>query len=240
MPLERPIDVCSVLAGVIHSRWPLCFARVFATFFLTCQSCFAQEPLPECFVGINLYDDAGQRLDSFRILAVRHWEEDPRPWSGEEVIEVEGIRAAQGQGLYFPREFLDPPAPIMIFIETETSSRGGWMGAVLSACRQQESMALSKAEDWGRGRGCLIGCKFDDRWWVRNESLLGAAMPHQSAVEPSTGAFSVVAMMWNRQLIVVGRGSDPIKAFAANISLGIREPLLGDFDVSDSCPEAER
>lgn len=238
MPLERLNRKRLELEWAIHASWPRVFARAIATCSLACLSCFAQGSLPECFVEITVYDEAGQRIDSFRITAVRHWKEDPGIWWEEPAPE--GIRLAQGRGLYFRRELLEPPSPISILIETQPQLRGGWMRAVLSACRQQESMALPVAEDWGRGRGRLIGCKFDDRWWVRNESLLGATMPHQDAVEPSTGEFSVLAMMWNRQLVVVGRGRDPVKAFAVNIPLGIREPPLGDFDVSDSCPEAGR
>lgn len=207
---------------------------------LMAVSLVAQGSMPECFVEFAVYDTTGNRLNGFEVENVTGQEERSGMWLGNrQELEPEILRPVrQGSMLYFRRELLDPPTPLFVRLERSQPWRSTSAGIVLTSCRQRESLFLGGNETGVRRQGRLVGCSFDADWWIRYGSLFGPTITYETRVEPTTGLFPLSARYVDRQLIVVGKGNSPIKAFAVDISPMDGEKALGSFDVSDSCPEA--
>lgn len=59
---------------------------------------------------------------------------------------------------------------------------------------------------------------------------------YDGCLEPTTGEFTIRTRRGVRHMIVVGKGKDSVKVFAANLIAESPIADMGEFDLSGSCP----
>lgn len=218
-----------------HSRRTglLCLAGLLAA----CGNTAA--PMPPCYVDIPLYDARGNRL-SYTVVAVTP--------EGEKKVDLLTFPepqyriTAKGQRLYFPVKWVGGRR-IEITLKAETG--GTVVGRIaLMDCQQRTSMQdglLDTGFDVSTStvRGRFTGCRIEGDWWISAMPMFhGQEYPllHEGYIH-SDGAFSITSsMQGQRHVFVVGKGKDPVKAFAADVVIGGKNEL-GDIDLSGSCPK---
>lgn len=225
------------------SSWPL---LALLSLLFSCSA----EPR-KCFIDFSVYDPQGERLGRFHVVSAKSVQDSPHQPSPEELLGAGGEPYrlhARGNRIYFDElrwfDWLDVTLRRPSGQEVrQTVSR--------TDCKQYESVFLGEQADgthnyadWFERRGRLVGCALDQHWWIRSSSLFGVppepgprlGSTSEGYLEPTTGEFEIRARHGVRHMIVVGKGPDPVKVFAANLIAGSPVADLGEFDLSGSCP----
>ena len=72
---------------------------------------------------------------------------------------------------------------------------------------------------------------------VPDEDEIDIDLATDGYLRPLTGEFTIQARHGVRHMLLVGRQADPVKVFAVNLDAGPADGNLGEFDLSDSCPQ---
>ena len=115
----------------------------------------------------------------------------------------------------------------------------------LRDCRGRASFQYGSESNGGiaagsRVKGRIVGCLLAGDWWVRLFPMFGGygdVAIDEAPVDASTGLFSfTTSMPGRRQLLIVGRGQNPIKAVGINITEGANNDV-GRLDIQLNCPK---
>lgn len=198
-----------------------------------------QGKLPPCYVDIPLYDARGNRL-SYTVVAVTP--------EGEKTVDLLKFPQPQyrivrsGERLYFSKEWVGG-RPIEVTLRTPMGEEV--VRIALMDCQQRTSIQTGRIETGldspvSTVRGRLTGCPIIGDWWVSAMPMFhGQEYPllHEGVVQPD-GAFRIISSFEGRRhIIVVGKGKDPVKAFAADVVAGGGEVDVDTIDLSGSCPK---
>ncbi|MGA2436645.1 MAG: hypothetical protein ABSG25_15325 [Bryobacteraceae bacterium] len=115
---------------------------------------------------------------------------------------------------------------------------------VLMACHQRASLEYgnldSEADVIGSTiTGRITGCKLNGDWWIRAMPMFGQCTEGlvEGYIRQADGMFQLDGNMWgDRHIIVIGKGKEPVKAFAVNVTVGGLHNDVGTIDLSGSCP----
>jgi hypothetical protein len=205
----------------------------------------AGTPAAECSIYLPVYDPHGNHLP-FRITAAKVDIKD-----GIDLLTTSDPKRrvrADGETLYFPKTL---HTPLRVTLE-------GPQGAItygsigLTGCKLTNSLRYGQLDSgldvaWSTIGGKLSGCRFTGDWWIRAAPMFGDAqtsLAFEGNVEPD-GTFTIDGGMPGvRHIVVVGKGKEPVKAFAVDVTVGgkMHEPMsrinnAGNIDLSGSCPK---
>ena len=198
----------------------------------------ADDPRPPCFLELPVYDPTGNQLD-FRVTGVVKEGDKTADFlrtQGEFRMTVSGDR------VYFPKRLANG-----LRVEVTLENKKGRkiiQRVPLLSCEQRTTVRYGQSDSGAdvfvsTAEGRLSGCRLDGDWWVRSMPMFGtpddsAAM--QGYVRRSDGFFRVFAPSGERLIVVVGKGKEPIKMLAVNVTAGAKN-AIGVVDLSGSCPK---
>ncbi len=199
----------------------------------------AAAPLPPCFVDVPLYDARGNRL-SYEVLGVT-------PEGGKSIDlltfpEPQYRIVAVGERLHFHGKLVGGRR-IEVTLRTKPGRKVVARIALMD-CHQRTSLQEGRLDtgldvSTSTVRGRFTGCRMAGDWWVSAMPMFhGQEYPllHEGFIRPD-GAFSITSSMTGqRHIIVVGKGKEPVKAFAADVVIGGKNEV-GNIDLSASCPK---
>lgn len=196
----------------------------------------------KCFIDFSVYDPQGERLGRFPVVSAKSVQDSPYQPSPAELLGAgeETYRLhARGNRIYFDElrwfGWLDVTLRRPSGEEVHRTVRR-------TDCRQYESVFFGEQADaphgdaeWFERSGRLVGCSLDQRWRIRSSPSFGVrsepapllGSTYDGHLAPTTGAFTIRARHGVRHMIVVGKGHNPVKVFAAD---------LGESELSGSCP----
>jgi hypothetical protein len=204
-------------------------------FCCTHSACAAQK---DCVIQFAVYDPAENSLD-FRVTRVS-------AEKGGQVDLLQGspkIFTVQGNLLSFSdRRILGRSLEIQL-----EGPKGAKLSrtAVVAACRLRFPIFYGVFDSGSDVNGIFVkgrvsGCSFRGDWWVRSFPMFGghegwADYPVDAFVE-SDGTFSLVlGALGVRRILVVGRGKEPLKAVAINVTQG-KNSDVGVIELKGLCP----
>jgi hypothetical protein len=219
----------------------LLFRFLGCTLLLIVHVVLAEEPPPPCFLEVPVYDPLGSRL-SFDIRSVT-------VENGGKKLDLlknsaDGISVtAKADRLYFSSSRIVGSRPMEITLD---GPHGAHLTAriIVTQCRLRQSLFFGQS-DLGfdvKGvniRGRLSGCQFTGDWWVRSMPMFG---PSESAdvedgyVEPSGQFWISVGATGVRRLLVIGKGSQPVRAIAFDVTVGKPRHDIGLISIAGGCP----
>lgn len=205
--------------------------------FLVVGSGCAGEP-PSCFLDLSVHDSAGERV-KFRIVSVTR--EDDR--------KVDFLKAPDefrmvvaGERLRFPRKAANGMG-LQLTLE-DARGRRIIERLPLLGCEQRATIRRGQADSGAdvfisSAEGRLAGCQLAGDWWIRAVPMFGTpdtSTATQGYVRNADGFFRVDFSSGERLIVVVGRGKEPVKVFAVNVTAGSKNNI-GTVDLSGSCPK---
>lgn len=220
--------------------------RIVLLSFMCSLLASAQSPL-ECFVEFAGYDPQGKRLPLVEIASAGSIDERYMLVNITREFALEPLDrrpTISGNRLYFPRVMMGL-GPIGVIVHAPNAGSGQKILSI-TACRQAESIFVGDVWPqtsealFTKFTGRVTGCSLVGDWWVRSELLFGNTQPYESSIDAETGKFLILANGTARHLIVVGKGSNPVKAFTRFYKGHIDGVNLGLLDISDSCPREDR
>jgi hypothetical protein len=197
------------------------------------------ETRPPCSVELPVYDPVGNRLD-FEIAEVRP--ENEKQIDLLAVSDPEFRMTASGDRLYFPRGLAEGAA---IYVTLRSASGVKMTTRVaLLGCRVRVSLQNGQLDNgadvgWDTIGGRLSGCSLDGDWWVRGMRMFGGegeALTAHHYIDPADGSFWLGVLRGVRYIVVIGKGSQPVRTLATNVISG-GENDVGTVDLTGLCPE---
>lgn len=195
----------------------------------------------ECPVDISLHDAVGRELQFAITGATPVVGERP----GADLLKLKNRRIAYVDGR---RLVLGSDDVVGRFLRVRVSISDGREDTftfVVTQCPQRSSFRVGEAEQ-GIGdvsmnsiKGRLTGCIITRDWWIRVMPMFGSvteAAIAEGRIE-TNGVFSVVGdLQGERQIVVIGRGDQPVHAFGFNVTSAAVN-RTGDIDISSRCPD---
>ncbi|MBS1827467.1 MAG: hypothetical protein JST93_19280 [Acidobacteria bacterium] len=146
--------------------------------------------------------------------------------------------------IWFPKELLQQE--LLVDFRTLAWKRGVGR-AFLGSCRQRTSMRFGLKETGlcvssTRVKGRIAGCRIEGDWWIRAMPMFGDSgnLYDESSINPATGEFTISSTFTGaRHVFVIGRGKDPIHAFAFNVTQGgtLEMNDVGVVPLGGLCPQ---
>lgn len=86
--------------------------------------------------------------------------------------------------------------------------------------------------------GRLRGCRFDEDWWIHAMPMFGLlnARVSEGVIQPDGSFILSGSLRDGRHLAVIGKGRQPLKTLAFDMSEGASPRNLGNVNVRDICP----
>jgi hypothetical protein len=189
----------------------------------------------KCFVDLPVYDVRGARVPIKKVsIRLRGASEDiPKQRLDEVGMEYRDNR------LYFDSKVIPTVVELRIDLQPDGLVR---RTVGLAECESRASSQYgelhSGADVWGTGiQGRVKGCAIGEDWWVRIMPMHGG--PDEWAFEglvKKSGEFSVVgSVRGERHLLVFGRGREPLKVIAFDVTEGGKNDVWV-VDLSGACP----
>ncbi len=201
----------------------------------------AAERAQGCVLEVPVYGPHGDRLP-FKVSSVALDHGHKRVDLLGKTVEGLTVRS-NGDRVFFSSTRIVGARPIEVTLEGPRGERVV-SRIIVTECRLRRSLFFGQS-DLGfdvsavRITGRLSGCRFIGDWWVRAMLMFGGhdgAALEDGYVEPD-GSFRLsVAAVGVRRLVVIGRGSEPIKVIGADIVVG-KETDVGTVDLSGNCPK---
>lgn len=191
-----------------------------------------------CTLQLPVYDPTGARMQ-FRIVHV-----SPPKRQDLNLVDLggSGLRVVgSGDTLEMPVEMVS--RTILVSLEGRQRERLEREITILS-CEQRTSSVFGQAECGADNyaetvKGKLVGCSFAGDWWVKSMPMFEVLVPGSMLSEAGVrtdGSFTLTGgMNGMRQIIVIGRGKEPVKTLAFNLGKGCGDRNIGTIDLRGAC-----
>ncbi len=198
----------------------------------------------ECYLDINIYDPNGNKLN-YQIDDVYLHKENIR----KSILhkDIDGIKAESKNNRLFINDSnivggIDLEVRLLNKITNDKINRivnFNSCNGLVSFFSDHES-SVDSADVFGlRVHGKLIGCKFDNSWWIKIISLFNdpAGNSFEEGAISISGQFDfLIPPSGRRKMIIIGQGKRPIKAFSTNATVPM-DINLGTINLSNLCSD---
>jgi hypothetical protein len=204
----------------------------------------AAEPPAPCILEIPVYSPTADRLP-FKITRVI-----PTSVNGDEKFDllshkIDGITAtAKGDRVFFSSKKIIGGA-LEVTLEGPGKARLATK-LIMTGCRVRRELVLGSS-DLGFDvsgvdvRARLAGCNFKGDWWVRAMPMFSnteKAGVSEGYVDVDGSIFLALGGLGERTILVIGKGKQPVKSIALDITVGKRHDF-GSVDLSGLCPKEQ-
>jgi hypothetical protein len=207
------------------------------TFAAGALSWVAKPDTKGCRLRVLVFDQFGDR-QPWRIGRVT-FEEEPK-------LNLKkfapGLFFTVGDEVIFPK----CRANGVRFIVTLSDGSGKTVVAKIPLVQRRQTVRLRVGESeaygdvaWSTVRGRITGCRTSGEWWVRSMPMFGATgaaglWVAEGEVAPD-GSFELSgSLAGERHILVVGKGKEPVKAAAFNLTVAGPIPWV-DVDATAEC-----